>query len=102
MRSNLQNCVIKPPAPAVYRERHRRLCMPCQKAPIGRLVTPFQDMDISLSSETMQQAMCTCATDVGVWLCQPCGRGIRAADSEYRGYVLNYPVSLLLQPHNFT
>lgn len=35
----------------------------------------------------MQRAVCGCATDAGVWLCQPCGRGIRGADSEYRGYV---------------
>lgn len=82
-----QNCAIKPPAPAVLRDRHRRLCIPCQKAPIGGLVKPTQTDDLRLTSDTMQRTICTCGTDAGVWLCQPCGRGIRGADSEYRGYV---------------
>ncbi|KUI72901.1 hypothetical protein VM1G_08213 [Cytospora mali] len=79
-----RNCAIKPPAPAVMRDRHRRLCIACQKQPIGRLVKPPQGPDVSLTSDLMQRAICTCET-VGVWLCQPCGRGIRGADSEYRG-----------------
>lgn len=82
-----QNCAIKPPAPAVLRDRHRRLCLPCQKSPIGCLTTPTQGAELPLTSHTMQRTVCTCATDAGVWLCQPCGRGIRGSDSEYRGYV---------------
>ncbi|ROV99616.1 hypothetical protein VPNG_07734 [Cytospora leucostoma] len=79
-----RNCAIKPPAPAVMRDRHRRLCSACQRQPIGRLIKPPQRPDVSLTSGFMRRAVCTCET-VGVWLCQPCGRGIRAADSEYRG-----------------
>ncbi|ROV91340.1 hypothetical protein VMCG_09686 [Cytospora schulzeri] len=81
---NWQNCAIKPPAPAVMRDRHRRLCIPCQRQPIGRLVKPPQGPGVPLTSDLMQRAVCTCET-AGVWLCQPCGRGIRGADSEYRG-----------------
>lgn len=79
-----QNCAIKPPAPAVMRDRHRRLCLSCQKAPVGRLVKPQLSPDIPVASDLVQRAICTCET-AGVWLCQPCGRGIRGADSEYRG-----------------
>ncbi|KAH8785693.1 hypothetical protein F5883DRAFT_535844 [Diaporthe sp. PMI_573] len=79
-----RNCAIKPPAPAVMRDRHRRLCLSCQKAPIGRLVKPRLSPDIPAASDLVQRAICTCET-AGVWLCQPCGRGIRGADSEYRG-----------------
>lgn len=82
--SDLQNCAIKPPAPAVMRDRHRRLCLSCQKAPVGRLVKPRLSPDIPAASDLVQRAICTCET-AGVWLCQPCGRGIRGADSEYRG-----------------
>ncbi|KAG8168596.1 hypothetical protein KVR01_001345 [Diaporthe batatas] len=79
-----RNCAIKPPAPAVMRDRHRRLCLSCQKAPIGCLVKPPLSSDIPAASGLVQRAICTCET-AGVWLCQPCGRGIRGADSEYRG-----------------
>ncbi|KAF3760760.1 hypothetical protein M406DRAFT_48282 [Cryphonectria parasitica EP155] len=54
-----RNCAIKPPAPAVLRDRHRRLCLPCQKAPIDRLMKPaVQGRGMSLTSHTMQQAVC--------------------------------------------
>ncbi|KAI3398405.1 hypothetical protein diail_9225 [Diaporthe ilicicola] len=79
-----RNCAIKPPAPVVMRDRHRRLCLSCQKAPIGRLVKPRLESDVPAASDLVQRAICTCET-AGVWLCQPCGRGIRGADSEYRG-----------------
>lgn len=88
--SKIQNCAIKPPAPAVLRDRHRRLCIACQKSHIGRLVQPAQCPDAQLLSDTMQRAVCTCTADAGVWLCQPCGRGIRGSDSEYRGYVVPF------------
>ncbi|PSR97050.1 hypothetical protein BD289DRAFT_426850 [Coniella lustricola] len=80
-----RNCAIKPPAPIVLRDRHRRLCIPCQKSPIGFLVNPSQAADVALNSQTMQQAVCTCASKAGVWLCQPCGRAIRGSDQTYRG-----------------
>ncbi|OTA70617.1 hypothetical protein K449DRAFT_342528 [Hypoxylon sp. EC38] len=78
-----RNCAIKPPAPVVLRDRHRRLCLPCSKAPLGSLVKPPLRPDTSLDSDEMQRAICTCATQ-GVWLCQPCGRSIRGADHDYK------------------
>ncbi|EGZ75696.1 hypothetical protein NEUTE2DRAFT_105778 [Neurospora tetrasperma FGSC 2509] len=35
-----RNCAIKPPAPIVLRDRHRRLCVTCAKTPIGNLTKP--------------------------------------------------------------
>ncbi|PHH85821.1 hypothetical protein CDD83_11129 [Cordyceps sp. RAO-2017] len=78
-----RNCAIKPPAPVALRERHRRLCVACARAPIAVLTPPPLDADTPLSSEPVQQAICSCDSK-GVWLCQPCGRGIRAADHEYQ------------------
>ncbi|SRR5690242_955055 len=83
----LQNCAIKPPAPVALRERHRRLCVTCVRAPIGTLVHPPLDPDTPFYSEPVQRAVCKCDTK-GVWLCQPCGRSIRGADHEYQRYGL--------------
>ncbi|KFA77292.1 hypothetical protein S40288_01271 [Stachybotrys chartarum IBT 40288] len=82
-RLHLQNCTIKPPAPVALRERHRRLCRACTRAPIARLLNPPLDANLLVSSEAVQQAICKCDSE-GVWLCQPCGRSIRGADHEYR------------------
>ncbi|PHH64233.1 hypothetical protein CDD81_4847 [Ophiocordyceps australis] len=78
-----RNCAIKPPAPATLRERHRRLCVACARAPIAMLVNPALERNTLPSSDIVQQAVCKCDTS-GVWLCQPCGRNIRGADHEYR------------------
>ncbi|KAI1501510.1 hypothetical protein F5X99DRAFT_382779 [Biscogniauxia marginata] len=78
-----RNCAIKPPAPAVFRDRHRRLCIPCTKVPLGTLARPPLLPDTTLDSEAMQRAICTCDSE-GVWLCQPCGRSIRGADQDYK------------------
>ncbi|KAI1105126.1 hypothetical protein F4804DRAFT_305192 [Jackrogersella minutella] len=78
-----RNCAIKPPAPIVLRDRHRRLCLTCSKAPLGSLVKPPLRPDTTVDSEEMQRAICTCVTE-GVWLCQPCGRSIRGADHDYK------------------
>ncbi|GJN78457.1 hypothetical protein PLIIFM63780_001951 [Purpureocillium lilacinum] len=78
-----RNCAIKPPAPVALRERHRRLCVTCVRAPIGTLVHPPLDPDTPFYSEPVQRAVCKCDTK-GVWLCQPCGRSIRGADHEYQ------------------
>ncbi|KAF4120019.1 Conserved hypothetical, protein [Geosmithia morbida] len=78
-----RNCSIKPPA--TIRERHRRLCSACTKAPISTLAKPPLDPELTLSSsELVRRSVCLCHTAEGVWLCQPCGRGIRAADHEYQ------------------
>ncbi|XDG04532.1 hypothetical protein ABKA04_004147 [Annulohypoxylon sp. FPYF3050] len=78
-----RNCAIKPPAPAVLRDRHRRLCLPCSKAPLGSLVKPPLRADTTADADEMRLAICTCASE-GVWLCQPCGRSIRGADHDYK------------------
>lgn len=83
----LQNCAIKPPAPAVLRDRHRRLCIPCSKAPLGTLVNPPLQPDTPVDADEMRRALCSCESE-GVWLCQPCGRSIRGADHDYKAYVL--------------
>ncbi|KAI0601676.1 hypothetical protein F4775DRAFT_541011 [Biscogniauxia sp. FL1348] len=78
-----RNCAIKPPPPAAFRDRHRRLCISCTKAPLGTLARPPLLPDTTLDSEAMQRAICTCDSE-GVWLCQPCGRSIRGADQDYK------------------
>ncbi|KAK3296863.1 uncharacterized protein B0H64DRAFT_372295 [Chaetomium fimeti] len=79
-----RNCAIKPPAPIVIRDRHRRLCGPCVAAPVGSLVKPRLGPEIRIDSDDMERAICGCGSG-GVWLCQPCGRSIRGDDSEYKG-----------------
>lgn len=78
-----QNCAIKPPAPVALRERHRRLCKTCLRAPLTSLATPRLDPGLSLVSDSVQNAICQCEAG-GVWLCQPCGRTIRNADHDYQ------------------
>ncbi|KJR89107.1 uncharacterized protein SPSK_06151 [Sporothrix schenckii 1099-18] len=78
-----RNCAIKPPAPIVLRDRHRRLCDGCVKAPLTTLAKPPLPASTPLESDAMQLAICCCASE-GVWLCQPCGRSIRGADYDYR------------------
>lgn len=77
-----RNCAVKPPASVAFKERHRRLCIACTRAPIAELVKPPLDPELTLDCDDVRRAVCTCVTDA-VWLCQPCGRGIRAADHEY-------------------
>lgn len=78
-----RNCAIKPPAPIVLRDRHRRLCIACSKAPLGSLAKPPLLPDTPVDADIMKRAMCTCESE-GVWLCQPCGRSIRGADHDYQ------------------
>ncbi|TQS33252.1 hypothetical protein Golomagni_06408, partial [Golovinomyces magnicellulatus] len=77
------NCAIKPPAPIALRERHRRLCKTCVRAPLTSLSSPRLDDDLSLVSDAVQTSICKCEVG-GVWLCQPCGRTIRNADHDYQ------------------
>jgi len=75
---SLQNCTIKSPAPIVLRDRHRRLCLTCSRAPIGHLFdVPISDPN----PEHVEREVCQCPDSV--WLCQPCGRTIRSADHDY-------------------
>ncbi|KAK1780790.1 hypothetical protein QBC45DRAFT_407518 [Copromyces sp. CBS 386.78] len=78
-----RNCAIKPPAPIVLRDRHRRLCVTCAKTPIGNLIKPPLGPKFSVESDEVQRAICKCDTD-GVWLCQPCGKTIRTDDYDYK------------------
>jgi hypothetical protein len=78
-----RNCAIKPPLIAALRERHRRLCVTCVKAPIAALAVPALDTSLPLNSDAVQRAICQCDTE-GVWLCQPCGHSIRNADHDYK------------------
>ncbi|KAI0164494.1 hypothetical protein GGR52DRAFT_126780 [Hypoxylon sp. FL1284] len=78
-----RNCAIKPPAPAVLRDRHRRLCAACARAPLGTLARPPLRPHTPADADEMRRAVCCCETD-GVWLCQPCGRSIRGADHDYK------------------
>jgi len=84
-----RNCTIKPPAPVTLRFRHRRLCSPCQRAPLTSLVAPNDPGQAHTPhkptiacGEMLKRSVCTCPTE-GVWLCQPCGRSLRSADAEY-------------------
>ncbi|KAL7810307.1 hypothetical protein V8C44DRAFT_332899 [Trichoderma aethiopicum] len=79
-----RNCAIKPPLSTALRERHRRLCVTCAKAPIAALASPALDPSLPLDSDAVQRAICQCDTE-GVWLCQPCGHSIRNADHDYKG-----------------
>ncbi len=65
--------------------------MGCTKAPIGMLVKPPMPSDVLPDSEYLQRAICSCDSE-GVWLCQPCGRGIRGADHDYQALVVAPPL----------
>ncbi|OLN93038.1 hypothetical protein CCHL11_07491 [Colletotrichum chlorophyti] len=78
-----RNCAIKPPAYNALRERHRRLCNACTKAPIAALVSSVVEPETSLLDDGVRREICRCDID-GVWLCQPCGRSMRGADHDYQ------------------
>ncbi|KAI0972339.1 hypothetical protein F4678DRAFT_430035 [Xylaria arbuscula] len=78
-----RNCIIRPPGPSTFRDRHRRLCVPCIKAPLAALANPPLLPETSIDADEMRRAKCTCDSD-GVWLCHPCGRNIIGADQDYR------------------
>ncbi|KAL2758132.1 hypothetical protein ACRALDRAFT_2100159, partial [Sodiomyces alcalophilus JCM 7366] len=78
-----RNCIIKRPSQSTLIDRHRRLCQTCADAPLPSLLNPPADPDTPLSSDLIQRELCQCDQKAGVWLCQPCGRGIRTSDSDY-------------------
>ncbi|TDZ46139.1 hypothetical protein CTRI78_v009021 [Colletotrichum trifolii] len=78
-----RNCAIKPPAQVTLKDRHRRLCQPCTKAPVASLVNSALDPETPLLDDAVKREICRCEVD-GVWLCQPCGRSIKSADGEYQ------------------
>ncbi|KAI1148220.1 hypothetical protein F4825DRAFT_107018 [Nemania diffusa] len=78
-----RNCVVRPPGQSTFRDRHRRLCIPCTKAPAAALARPPLLPTTPTDADEMQRAICTCESDC-VWLCHPCGRNIIGADQDYR------------------
>ncbi|EEY14375.1 conserved hypothetical protein [Verticillium alfalfae VaMs.102] len=69
--------------PLLPRSGYRRLCTSCVDAPIGALLGPPIDPDTPQEADEVQRELCQCDENAGVWLCQPCGKGIRASDSDY-------------------
>ncbi|TGJ79075.1 hypothetical protein E0Z10_g9696 [Xylaria hypoxylon] len=78
-----RNCIIRPPGLSTFRDRHRRLCISCTKAPLAALTNPPLLPITPIDADEMQRATCTCQSD-RVWLCHPCGRNILGADQDYR------------------
>jgi hypothetical protein len=96
---------MKPPPTPALRARHRRLCRTCTKAPLLCLVAPHRkrssssppvspyippvllerDMPRAFTASAFERAPCNC--DNVVWLCAPCGKDLRNADTLYvRGW----------------
>ncbi|KAJ4373080.1 hypothetical protein N0V83_003371 [Neocucurbitaria cava] len=106
-----QNCTMKPPPTPALRARYRRICRTCTKAPLGLLMAQQKQRSSSTSSSTpsppgspsprpvfwdsdrpraftapaFERTPCNC--DAVVWLCAPCGKDLRNADTMYvRGW----------------
>ncbi|KAF2024312.1 hypothetical protein EK21DRAFT_22562, partial [Setomelanomma holmii] len=102
-----RNCNMKPPATPILRARHRRLCRTCNKAPLPQLLAVYKPRATSsstssipgspslrhafLDSDTLPSRAFTtpafertpCNCDNVVWLCAPCGKDLRRADTMY-------------------
>jgi hypothetical protein len=98
---------MKPPPTPALRARHRRLCRTCNKAPLPLLVSPVKEHASSADSPSppgsplphkthlahdektpraftapaFERTPCNC--DNVVWLCAPCGKDLRNADTMY-------------------
>jgi len=98
---------MKPPPTPSLRARHRRLCRTCNKAPLPLLVAAFRPRTLSSDSSSpsrspvpnlveleddnenlraftapaFERTPCNC--DNVVWLCAPCGKDLRNADTMY-------------------
>lgn len=103
-----RNCTMKPPPTPTLRARHRRLCRTCTKAPLPLLMATQKPRSLSNSSSppgsptpepvlrrgdqpraftapAFERTPCNC--DNVVWLCAPCGKDLRNADTMYvRGW----------------
>ncbi|KAH7412358.1 hypothetical protein DE146DRAFT_674640 [Phaeosphaeria sp. MPI-PUGE-AT-0046c] len=106
-----RNCTMKPPATPILRARHRRLCRTCNKAPLPLLLALHKQRSLShvssspdtspqprpaelhnvtsipraFTASAFERAPCKC--DNVVWLCSPCGKDLRNADTMYvRGW----------------
>ncbi|KAF2133714.1 hypothetical protein P153DRAFT_271934, partial [Dothidotthia symphoricarpi CBS 119687] len=104
-----RNCTMKPPPTPALRARHRRLCQTCNKAPLSLIMACPKPRSSSSSSPSLssspnsrlsyfnsdksrafttpafERTPCNC--DSVVWLCAPCGKDLRNADTMYvRGW----------------
>ncbi|KAF1936766.1 hypothetical protein EJ02DRAFT_506368 [Clathrospora elynae] len=101
-----RNCTMKPPPTPALRARHRRLCRICTKAPLPLLMahqkprSPLEsppdspharpvlfdsDQPRAFTAPAFERTPCNC--DNVVWLCAPCGKYLRNADTMYvRGW----------------
>ncbi|KAL4972817.1 hypothetical protein BDW66DRAFT_143417 [Aspergillus desertorum] len=82
-----RNCTAKPPNSATLKNRIRRLCTTCRKAPLDALVSASLHAPIPSTSNNTTSAVflgdtCTCH-DV-LWLCNQCGQKLRRNDTTYR------------------
>lgn len=85
-----QNCTAKPPNSATLKNRIRRLCTTCRRAPLNKLVAsslhaplPSTTADSTNKTSTvLLRDTCTCQ-DV-LWLCNQCGQKLRRNDTTYR------------------
>lgn len=98
---------MKPPPTPALRARHRRLCRTCTKAPLPLLMavpkqrsssdasppgSPNQrpvlfesDKPRAFTASAFERTPCNC--DQVIWLCAPCGKDLRNADTMYvRGW----------------
>ncbi|THY41349.1 hypothetical protein D6C99_07848 [Aureobasidium pullulans] len=81
-----RNCTMKAPSTNALKQRHRRLCHTCQKAPLDAhtKIYPSQDRDaesLSSPSRPLYRSPCTCATQT--WLCTPCSTTLRTSDTSH-------------------
>ncbi len=51
-------------------------------APVTHAHVVLSSPPVKYCAKTLKREVCSCPT-TGVWLCQPCGRSLRSADTEY-------------------
>lgn len=100
-----QNCTMKPPPTPALRARHRRICRTCHKAPLPLLMATTKERTSSSGSPSppcspeprpvfwdndkpraftvsaFERTPCNCKEVV--WLCAPCGKDLKSADTTY-------------------
>ncbi|KAK4865149.1 hypothetical protein LT330_001772 [Penicillium expansum] len=85
-----RNCTIKPPSQPALKNRIRRLCRPCGKAPLSSHLsyttsdqhTPDSWDENSVAAIAFARNPCNC--EEAVWLCTQCGMTLRSNDTTYR------------------
>ncbi|KAH8712057.1 hypothetical protein GQ44DRAFT_565707, partial [Phaeosphaeriaceae sp. PMI808] len=84
-----RNCTMKPPPTPTLRARHRRLCRTCNKAPLAAVMTTTSvpshedntEYERAFTAAAFERRPCNCSNVV--WLCMPCGKDLRNADTMY-------------------